>query len=352
MKQSNPAAALSAWEGARRLQDAVKALFAVCGAVLFQPVFFFQSVLRSQTDTRRRIVRACAFALALGYLKLLCDGLNILGLKQVASSGIMMDGLSSQIAALESAFFSSPVILARPVVTLAATLALVAAGVKLILGVDRILVPAVLVVCYKSAADLFNVIPFLGGVLASAWSLALLVMGIREMYGVGVGRSVLAGVMTPLLVLLFFALSLGPSLNRAIVTFFPETQAQMMKFNDVTAYGYTSAVARAAKDYKDDLGFYPANLDVLKKYLAAPVVDNLGSSENASGYRFSYSKSDEEHFVVKAAPLSPGVTGSLVFYADDSGKVRLGGKDGRVLVDLQSLEEVVAQPARPAEGKT
>jgi len=340
MKQLSPAEALSFWEAARRPWETVVGAWRVCGAVLFQ------AVLKSQTDTRKGLVYACIFALILGYVKLLCDGLNVLWLKQMATAGLPMGNLSSQVAALQTLFFSNPVILARPLVTLAATFLLVAAGVKLILGVGQRLAPAVLVVCYKSAADVFSLVPFLGGLLASAWSLALLVIGVRELYRVGVGRAVLAGAVMPVLVLFFFALSLGPAANRLIVTLYPETQPQVIRFNDVTAYGYTSAVVRAAEEYQNDLGFYPVHLDALKKYLAAPLADDLRLSDEASGYRFTYTKSADEHFVVMARPLESGVTGSLVFYADDSGSVRLGGQDGRVLEDMQSVEKAAAAAGR------
>ncbi len=352
MKLLPPVEALSSWEAARRPRETAVAALYVCGAVLFQPVLFFQAFSKSKTDVKKRLIRACVFALILGYVKLLCDGLNILWLKQLATGGLPVGNFSSQVAALETSFFSNPVILMRPLVTFGATLLLVAAGVKLILGVDKVIAPAVLVVCYKSAADVYNLIPFLGGLLASAWSLALLVIGIRELYRVGVGRAVLAGAVMPLLVLFFFALSLGPAVNRVITTLYPETQSQVMKFNDVTAYGYTSAIVRAAEEYKEDLGFYPVNMNALKKYLATGVADDLRASDEASGYRFRYTKSDGERFVVTAEPLQGGVTGNLVLYADESGKVRLGDKHGRVLTDMESLDAAVAAPGDAMEDTT
>ncbi len=346
MKQIPPAEALSSWEAARGPWETIVGTARVCGVVLLQPILFFQAVSKDQTVPRKRLIHAFLFALILGYVKLLCDGLNVLWLKQLATAGLPMGNLSAQIVVLETSFFSDPVVLARPLVTLAATLLLVAAGVKLILGVGENLAPAVLVVCYKSAADVFNVVPFLGGLLASAWSLALLVIGIRELYRVGVGRAILAGAVMPVFVLFFFVLSLGPAANRVIVALYPETQPQVMKFNDVTAYGYTSAIVRAAADYKNDLGFYPPHLDALKKYLTPPLADDLRSSDEASGYRFTYTKSGEDHFVVTARPLESGVTGNLVFYADDSGEVRLDAEDGPVLTDMQSVEKAAAAPAR------
>jgi len=336
-----PAEALASWEAARRPWDMIVGALRVCGAVLFLPTVFFQAVSRDKTPARKRLVAAGLFALILGYVKLLCDGLNIVWLKQLTAGGVPVGELTSQVAVLERAFFSSPFIFARPLVTLVATVLLVSAGVKLILGVDKGVALAVLVVCYKSAADLYALIPFLGGLLASAWSLALLVIGVREAYRAAVGRAVLAGAVMPVLVLFFFALSLGPAANRAIVTFYPETQPQVMKFNDVTAYGYTSAIVRAAEGYREDLGFYPVNLNALKKYLVAGVADDLRASDEASGYRFDYTKKDEGHFVVTAKPIEKGVTGSLLFYADESGKVRLDGKDGRVLTDTKSVEKAI-----------
>jgi len=349
MKFPAPAEALSSWEAARRPSETAAAALRVCGAVLFQPTLFFQALLTNRTNTRKRLIHAAAFALIWSYIKLLCDGLNILWLKQLVAAGLPLGPLSVQIGALETSFFSNPLILARPLLTLGATFLLVVAGVKLIFGVDKGVVPAALVVCYKSAAEIYNIIPFLGGLLASAWSLALLVIGVRELYRAGVGRAVLAGVAMPVLVLFFLALSLGPAVNPVILALYPETQPQVMKFNDVTAYGYTAAIVKAAQEYREDLGFYPVNLSALKKYLAAGVADDLRVSDDASGYRFQYAKSDEGHFAVTAQPLERDVTGSLMFYADESGKVRLGGKDGRVLTDMQSLERTLGAPGGAAE---
>ncbi|MGE5279952.1 MAG: hypothetical protein ACM3L6_04325 [Deltaproteobacteria bacterium] len=342
MKRLNPVEVIDAWGQARGARQTLTAAAYVCGAVLFQPIPFFQVLSRRKDNLRRQLLPALAFAVVLGYVKLLCDGLNVMWLKQLVVSGAPAGVLSAQVAALEDAFFSSPVIFIRPLVTLAATFVFVAAGVKLILGVEKPLGPAVLVICYKSAADVYTLVPFVGSLLASAWSLALVVIGVREVYRTGAGRALLAGIVMPFFVLFFLALSMGPSANRFIVSLYPETRPQVMRFNDVAAYGITGAIVQAAADYKNDLGFYPVGLSTLKKYLTEPAAGELNDDDNAAGYHFSYSRGDDGHFVIVARPQQDAVSGSLVFYADESGKIRRDGKDGRVLSDTQSVEAAAA----------
>jgi len=54
-------------------------------------------------------------------------------------------------------------------------------------------------VCYCSAADLLNAIPVAGGLIALAWKLYMLTVGVRTIYGLSSGRSA-AAVFLPLLV--------------------------------------------------------------------------------------------------------------------------------------------------------
>jgi hypothetical protein len=46
------------------------------------------------------------------------------------------------------------------------------------------------VVCYTSGAEIFNVIPFLGGVIKGIWQLYITVVGLREVQGISTGRAV------------------------------------------------------------------------------------------------------------------------------------------------------------------
>ena len=48
------------------------------------------------------------------------------------------------------------------------------------------------VVSYASAADLFNVVPFVGWLVAIGWKLYLLVVGVREVHRIGTGRAAAA----------------------------------------------------------------------------------------------------------------------------------------------------------------
>ena len=230
------------WEDSSGFFESLKALSAACGHILFKPFDFFKRLADGgAVDRKKRLIRAFVFAIILGYIKLLFDVANIYWLRYFSKELFPLT-LQSQINFLSVSVLSSPVFLLRPVVVLLLTLALLVVGVKLILGFDKALMPVFLVVCYKSAADLFYCLPMVGGVFAAVWSLALVIIGIKESYRVSLGRSVLSGVMMPLLILLFFILSLGPSLNRVVAKLYPEVQVQMMKLNDVTAYVDVTAV--------------------------------------------------------------------------------------------------------------
>lgn len=54
------------------------------------------------------------------------------------------------------------------------------------------------VVSYTSAADLFNIVPIIGWLVALVWKLYLLVVGVREVHQTGTGRA-FAAVILPLL---------------------------------------------------------------------------------------------------------------------------------------------------------
>jgi hypothetical protein len=326
---------LAAWDEAVTLVASLRAFLPLCGLILFNPVVFFrQAAASAASDTalpQQRLGRALLFALVLGYCKLFFDSLNLLWLKYFLKD-VPLSPFS---------FSASPLFLLRPVLILAVTLALVACGIKLILGWDKALVPALFVVCYRSAADLFYALPVVGGVLAFAWSLALLVTGLREAYRVGIFRSLAAGVLMPIFMLLFIFLSLGPVFNRAIFSLYPEMRAQVSRINDVTAYATTSALVSAADTYKKDLGFYPAHLGVLRKYVDGIVLDDALDPKHPSGYIYQYARADDRHFSLEARPAALKTTGSFVFFADETGLIHFDGPAGPVIKDAKEVEQLV-----------
>ncbi|MDD5020043.1 MAG: hypothetical protein PHH75_02765 [Candidatus Omnitrophica bacterium] len=329
---------IAAWERAGGFSQNLRSLVAVVAALLLRPAVFFRDLKSSGgLPVRRRVIRAVIFALILGYLKLALDTANIVWLKHF-SSQIAFPELRTQMSLLSLTALRSPFFILRPVLALGLTFLFVSAGVKMILGFDKSVYPVIFVVCYKSAADLFYALPLAGGLFASVWAMALVLVGVRELYGLAVWRAIMSAVVLPFIFVFFLALSVGPSVNRALVRFYPELRGQVLKLNDLTGYMYTLAIVNAAKTYKQELGFYPANLDVLKKYMPRSVVDDVADSDNTSGYVYTYEKRQDDHFEVMAHPARMNVSGRFVFYSDEKGLLHLGGPAGPVIQGTQDLE--------------
>lgn len=345
MKDRDTSRAIFAWEESKGLFGFLKSLLSLCGAILFRPVDFFRKIV----DTRdiilkKRVIRALIFVLILSYLKLFLDIANYYWIKYIPKD--MLPAVAQmQASVTPTDFLCSPFFLLRPILTFILVFVLVFIGVKLLLGFDKAVLPAFLVICYKSAADIFYVIPLFGSIFAAVFSLVLIVTGIKEAYGVGVLRSLFTAIVMPLMLLFFIALSLGPFLGRVVSVLYPETQVQMGKLNDLTAYMYTGAIVSAAQEYKKDLGFYPVNLEVLKKYLSKEVASDVTRRSHVSGYFYSYDQIDEDHFIIEARPIKMNYSGSCIFYADQTGKIREGSADGPWIQDMKALESLLL--ARP-----
>lgn len=345
-KQTTP---LTAWEEAENLPAFVKGGVRLAGFILFKPVDFFGSLVPSRgLSDKKRLGRAILFAILLGYLKLLMEAANILWLRQV-SPQIFSTFFQVQFSYLSSAVLNSPFFLLRPVLTFGVTFGLLLVSLKLILGFQRPGVPVFLILCYRSAADIFTCLPFFGGVLAGVWSLALLMIGIRQVYSLDLGRSLLTAFVMPLVIFLFFALSLGPSLNKVLLKVYPEVRSQITKFNDLSGYMYTLAIANAARTYKQELGFYPVNIELLKKYLTRMIADDVEDPDNASGYVYAYTVVDDDHFMVRARPSQMGTSGRFLFYGDETGKVRLNGPEGLVVSDADMMGDLIEEAAAKGE---
>lgn len=329
---------LSAWQEASNFPDLFRAFGAVISALIFRPADFFRACKDFfGPSVGFKIAKALAFALILGYLKLALDIANIFWIKNLAKIGLF-PGIQSQLSSVALAVVHSPFFLLRPLFSILLTFLFVAAGIKLVLGFDKPLLPAFFIVCYKSASEVFYVLPLAGGIFASIWAMAILVIGVRQCYGINVFRSVLSALVMPFLLLFFIAVSVGPTINRTMLRFYPELRSQIIRFNETTAYMYTAAISTAAENYRKELGFYPTQLGSLKKFMPGGSGADISSPDNATGYIFSYTLLDKDHFIIKAFP-SRGA-GRFVFYSDETGKVRLNDASGPVVENLQDLEKL------------
>jgi len=307
------------WEESSDTLSFMKALPRLAFNILFKPVVFFKELTLSGTvDTKKRLYRAALFAFVFGYLKLFID----------------ISFLSGNVP--DSALF-----LLRPVISFVVTLALVTTSIKLILGFDKLLLPVFLVVCYRSVAEIFYCIPVFGPVFAGVWGAALLAVGVKEVYYSPIAKAVLASAIMPFIMLLFVFLSFGPAANRIVAAMYPEAQKQIVKLNDVNAYLYVSSITVGAQAYKKDLGFYPSHLGALKKYLGSAVSEDVTNPDNATGYVYDYTRADDGHFTLFARPFKESYSGRFVFYADETGLVRLNTSKGVVIRSLKDMERLV-----------
>jgi hypothetical protein len=307
------------WEESKDTLGFVKALPRLSFNILFKPVVFFKELTLSGTvDIKKRLWRAALFAFIFGYLKLFID----------------LSFLSGGVA-------NFPLFFIRPVISFLVTLILVTTSVKLILGFDKLLVPVFLVVCYRSAAEIFYCIPVFGPVFAGVWGIALLAVGIKEIYYSSMVRAVLAAVLMPLIMLLFIFLSLGPAANRVVLALYPEAQKQVVKLNDLNAYIYVSSIAAGAQAYRKDLGFYPSHLGALKKYLGSAISEDVTNPDNATGYVYEYTLANDDHFTLLARPLKELYSGRFVFYTDETGLVRLNAREGEAIRSLKDMEGLI-----------
>lgn len=334
--------AVRSWEDAGGFLKSLRVLFLTCGIFLFKPAEAFRQLLADgAVDAKKRVKRAILFAVILGYLRLFFDVVNFYWLNNF-SQGVTPSSVLSSFSALSISSVSSPLFLLRPLIVLAVTFILVAVSVKFFLGWQQTVGPALLVVCYKSAADLFFCIPLFGGILAAVWSLMLAFVGIRELYRLDLPRAFMIAVLTPFVILFLLLLSLGPSLNRAVISIYPEMKIQVSRLNDRMAYYYTSSIVSAISAYKKELGFIPAHPGVLKKYLSGNLIDQIMESGGSDGYIYRYRRPDDAHFVLEVVPEKIRETGELVFYADETGGVRFGGPDGEVIRDSKDFEAQLA----------
>lgn len=340
MHESEPVHPLTRWENSESIQESLKAFFPVCGMILFRPVEFFRRSSSScGLSLKKRLIKALFFAFLLGYLKLFLDVINFYWFFSLAQTGLASPSQRILATFLDS-LFSSPLFFFRPVLAFFLTIGIMAAGVKLVLGFREPVAPILFIVSYKAAADLFYCLPFVGGIFATVWSLALLFVGVRQAYHVHSLRAVLAAVVMPVSLLLFIFLSMGPFFQRAITAFYPEVKSQMERVNETTAYVYMQSIAQALNEYKKELGFYPPNLDALKRYLSSGVPGEVTRSEPFGGYVYSYKRRSEAGFEFTAKPLPETGAGRFGFFADESGVIRLGGPDGRNIDGVKALESL------------
>ncbi len=322
------------WENGS-FRERLKVFLPLCAAILFRPAFFFKMIASlSHVDLKRRLWRALIFVFILGYVKLFLDYVNVIWFKYLAKN-LLEEGQQMQLDFLASTMIQSPFFIWRPLINFILVFLVLAVSIKFVLGFDKKLSSLFLVMCYKSASELFYFLPIIGGFVSISWSLFILIAGLREFYRADTVRLVFAGVIMPFLVSIFIIMASGPAINGFIVSVYPETKSQMVKLNEVNAFIATRDIVDAIARYKLELGFYPVRLGVLDKFLGQGAAKEL--SGEAGGYIYQYEKINESHFTLFARPSGKDVTGRFIFYSDESGKIYLGDRNGR---QIQSAKEL------------
>ena len=113
--------------------------------------------------------------------------------------------LSAQMAGMTFLFFLSPVLV---IVGLFIVSGILHVCLLLVGGAQRSFETTFRVVCYASSTQLWNLIPFCGGMVGGIWNLVLQIIGLREAHETTTGRAVLA-VFLPAIVccaLMFFGI--------------------------------------------------------------------------------------------------------------------------------------------------
>lgn len=316
----------------------LKAFLPLCAAILFRPAVFFKNTASlARADLKRHLWKAFIFAFIFGYVKLFLDYINIFWFQHLAKN-LVEESQQLQISILASTLTESPFFFFRPFINFILVFLVLALSVKLVLGYDKKITPLFLIVCYKSAAEIFYLLPFIGGFIAMMWSVFILIAGLRELYRLDVVRLVFAGIIMPFLISIFVIMAGGPALNNLIVSLYPETKPQMTRLNETNTFVSMQDIVKAIAQYKQELGFYPEHLGVLGKFLASGLVQE--ALEGAGGYFFQYDKLDKAHFTLIAKPLDKNTTGRFVFYADETGKIYLGNSQGRQITSAKELQDL------------
>lgn len=65
------------------------------------------------------------------------------------------------------------------------------------------------VICYTSAANLWSIVPFLGGFISGIWSIVLIIVGLKRAHRIGLFRVILAIFILPIILMILVAIGIG-----------------------------------------------------------------------------------------------------------------------------------------------
>ncbi len=107
--------------------------------------------------------------------------------------------------------------------------------------------------------------------------------------------------------------------------------------NEMAALGSVRIVSAALERYRaaQNPASYPESLSQLTKgsppYLDSAAANATSAATARQGYFYTYTRVNPNQFLLTASPVTPGVTGTRVFFVNESGQVRLSNAQGQVV---------------------
>lgn len=189
-------------------------------------------------------------------------------------------------------------------------------------------------VCYvESAIILFGAIPFLGVLVGFIWGTILIIVGIKNVFNISMGKAISISFLS-FFTFMIFILGLGIALyfgvDFGLSIFKPELFSQKLEKNAIINCKKIVNACRLFKEYK---GYYPLSLSQLSSeetpYLGLRITRTTTSDRAEEGYFFEYAQIDDRHYTLFARPVKKGRIGAeKTFFADESGIIKLNDING------------------------
>jgi len=99
--------------------------------------------------------------------------------------------------------------------------------------------------------------------------------------------------------------------------------------NETAAIGSLRTISTACESFRAAQSpvTYPANLAILSG-AAPPYIDATLGTGTKQGYNFAYVLVGANQYTCTASPVTPGVTGTRIFFVDEAGVIRLNNAAG------------------------
>jgi hypothetical protein len=120
-----------------------------------------------------------------------------------------------------------------------------------------------------------------------------------------------------------------------VQTFKENFSASRIKSNEEMAVTYCKIVHFACWVYHSVHGRFPLNLqemgDPKPPYIDPRLAKATKPEFSYNGYFYTYASANSDHFTLMAEPKEKNVTGSKIFFVDNTGYVRLDNSDGPIV---------------------